>query len=68
MKKLEINLTDEQFVKLNEEIKGGTLLNIQEETFSGFSIKLSCIEGDISWLEFEMNKKIDIGEVSWNIK
>jgi hypothetical protein len=68
MRKIEINLTNEQYQKLNNEIKNGNLLNIQEETSSGFTLKLCNIEGNISWLEFEMQKNIDLGEVNWSFQ
>lgn len=68
MKKLEIELTDKQYEKLLNEIKNGTEINIEEETFSGYSIALNVIEGGISWIDFEMLRKIDIGEVSWSFK
>lgn len=68
MKKVEILLTEEQFQNLTSQIQKGTELNFQEETFSGFSLKLSVIEGGIGYLDFEMISKFDLGEVAWTIK
>ncbi|WP_452226428.1 hypothetical protein [Lacinutrix cladophorae] len=43
------------------------MINIEEETNSGFNINLISIEGDVSWLEFVMQSKIDLGEVNWTM-
>jgi hypothetical protein len=32
---------------------------------SGFSFKVCDAFPGISWMEFEMHKKIDLGDVSW---
>lgn len=63
--KIEISITDEQDELLSNEIKAGAKLNFEEETFSGFGLTLNVVEGNISWLEFEMYGKIDLSEVSW---
>lgn len=68
MKKIIINITDEQAKKLDELLSTQSRINFQEETFSGFSITLSCIEAGICWLEAEMNKKIELGDVDWKIE
>jgi len=44
------------------------LINSKEETFSGFSFTLSCTEMGISWLDVEMNSKLEIGDVNWEFK
>lgn len=67
MRKIEIELTDEQYNLLSEKVSRGTQINFDEESNSGFDIKLRCIEGGISWIEFEMQEKTDIGEVNWSI-
>ncbi len=67
MRKIEIEITEEQYKLLNQEIEKGTLINIEEETNSGFNINLISIEGDVSWLEFVMQSKIDLGEVNWTM-
>lgn len=68
MKKLEIELTDNQYKLIISEIKKGTQINFDEETFSGYNINLNVIEGGISFLEFDMLKKIELGEVNWRFK
>lgn len=67
MRKIEIALTDEQYLKLTNEIKRRAETNLQEETFSGFDIVLSVIEGNISWLKLEMGTMTPLGEVDWKI-
>lgn len=69
MKQLIIELTDKQHLQMMEHLQRGTILNIEEETSSGFEIRLCCVEGNLSsWVEVEMNGKIDLGEVNWRIK
>lgn len=69
MKKLIIELTDKQHSQMMEHLQRGTKLNIDAETSSGFEIRLCCVEGNLSsWVEVEMNGKIDLGEVNWVIK
>lgn len=68
MKKLEIELTDNQYKSILSAIKKGTQINFNEETFSGYNISLNVIEGGISFLEFEMLNKIELGEVNWKFK
>ena len=68
MKKLEIELTDNQYKLILAEIKKGTQTNFDEETFSGYNISLNVIEGGISFLELEMLNKIELGEVNWKFK
>lgn len=69
MKQLIIELTDKQHSQMMEHLQKGTTLNIEEETFSGFDIRLCCVDGNVSsWLEVEMNGKIDLGEVNWELK
>ncbi|HSI89713.1 MAG TPA: hypothetical protein VK927_01290 [Adhaeribacter sp.] len=65
MKKLVINLTDEQYAKIQEHLSRNNKINAAEETFSGYSFNLNCTEIGINWLEVEMNTKIDVGEVAW---
>jgi hypothetical protein len=68
MKQIIIELTDKQHLKMMEHLRRGTTLNINAETFSGYEIKLCCVDGNISsWVEVEMNGSIDLGEVYWEI-
>jgi hypothetical protein len=68
MAKLTIDLTDEQVEKIRNHLGEQTSINLKEETFSGWTFTLSCTEFGISWLELEMNTKIDLGEVDWKIE
>ena len=43
-------------------------INSKEETFSGFSFTLSCTEMGISWLEFKVKSKLEIGVINWEFK
>ena len=69
MKKIIIELTDDQHQKMMEHLSKGTSLNVENETFSGFGLNLNCVEGGISsWLEVEMNGILDLGEVDWKME
>jgi hypothetical protein len=63
-----IHLTDEQLKIIKNHLKKQNEINSKEETFSGFSFTLSCTELGISWLDLEMNSKIEIGDVNWEFK
>jgi hypothetical protein len=65
MKKIEVELTDEQYSSIKSEIERCSKLNLEEATMSGFSFKVCDAFPGISWMEFEMHKKIDLGDVSW---
>lgn len=67
MRKLEIELSEEQYQQLNQEIAKGTQMNFEEETHSGFRVELNSIEGGISWIDFEMQNKVELGEVNWSL-
>ena len=69
MKQLIIELTEKQHTEMMNHLQRGTTLNINSESFSGFEIRLCCMDGNISsWVEVEMLGMIDIGEVDWAIK
>jgi hypothetical protein len=69
MKKITIELTDEQHAKMMDHLQKGTTLNINNETFSGYGFNLKCVDGGIaSWLEVEMNGTLDLGDVNWKIE
>ncbi|WP_026978106.1 hypothetical protein [Flavobacterium tegetincola] len=69
MKQLIIELTEKQHTKMIEHLQRGTTLNINSESFSGFDIRLCCVDGNLSsWVEVEMFGMIDLGEVNWDIK
>ena len=67
MKKIIIEISDEQHTKMTEHIQRGQKLNLDNEIFSGFGIRLnSCDLGD--WLEIDMYGKLDLGDVQWSIE
>ncbi|WBX73980.1 hypothetical protein PG913_01680 [Tenacibaculum pacificus] len=65
MKKIEIILSDEQYLNIKNEIERCSKLNIEAGTLTGLSFKVSNYFAGISSLEFEMHKKIDLGDVDW---
>ena len=68
MKKLIIELTDEQYEQIKKEQIKSSKTNFIEETFNGFQFLLSIVEGGIACFEFEANNKIDLGEVTYKIE
>jgi len=69
MKKIIIEISDDQHSKMMEHLQKGTTLNFKNETFSGFGLNLNYVEGGISsWLEVEMNGILDLGEVDWKME
>ena len=63
MKKIVIEITDQQFTELKDYIRKGKNFNLENETFSGYNIQLnSCEISD--WLEIDFNGKLDLGEVN----
>jgi hypothetical protein len=69
MKKITIELTEEQHTQMMNHLQRETAINMDNETFSGYGFNLKCVEGGIaSWLEVEMNSTINLGEVNWKIE
>jgi hypothetical protein len=69
MKKITIELTEDQHEKMMNHLQKGTELNMGNDTFSGYGFNLKCIDGGIaSWLEVEMNGTLDLGDVNWKIE
>jgi predicted metal-binding transcription factor (methanogenesis marker protein 9) len=64
-KKITIKITDEQYNQIKKHLSEQGEINQRHETFSGYSFILSCCESGICWLELDMNKKIDLGDVDW---
>jgi hypothetical protein len=65
MKKLIIDLTDEQLKRIQEHFAKEAERNFLEETSSGYESRLYGTEDSIFIrLELEMNSVIDLGEVS----
>jgi hypothetical protein len=68
MRKIIIELTDEQHAKMMEHIQKGAKLNLDNETLSGYSIHLNCIFPGLSYLEVIMNGDLYLGDVDWKIE
>lgn len=68
MKKLIIELTDAQHSEMMEHIQKGAKLNFENETFSGYSIILNCLDFGFSSLEVKMYGDLDLGDVNWKIE
>lgn len=68
MKKLIIELTEEQAEKLKNHLATQNKINADAETFSGYTIMLHGVEWGLHWLEVEMNSKLDLGDVNWRIE
>ena len=69
MKKITIELTEEQYAKMTEHLQKGLALNVDNETFSGYGLHLNCVDGGFaSWLEVESNCILNLGEVNWKIE
>ncbi len=67
MKKIIIEITEEQHLKITQHIARSKRIDLEEETMSGFEIKLcSCIGAD--WLEIEAYGNLNIGDINWRIE
>jgi hypothetical protein len=67
MKRIIIELSEEQHKKMKAHQNRGAEINGKLESFSGCSIKLCCCEvGDC--LEIEMNGVLNLGDVNWKIE
>jgi hypothetical protein len=67
MKKIIIELSDDQYKKMIAHQKKAAEVNAISDTISGFSINLcSCPVSD--WLEIDCNGILDLGEVNWKIE
>lgn len=67
MKKITIELTDDQYEKMKAHQKRGSQLNAESESFSGCGIKLCCTPIE-DWLEIDMYGVLDLGAVNWKIE
>lgn len=67
MKKIVIELTDKQYAELDKYIENGHKFNLDNETFSGYSINLNTCELS-DWLEIDFNGKLNLGEVNWKFE
>lgn len=68
MRKIIIELTEEQHAEMMEHIQKGAKLNLENETLSGYSILLNCIFPGLSCLELKMNGDLYLGDVDWKIE
>jgi hypothetical protein len=70
MRYLEINITEEQYQHILEEIKYSNRLHLSEGVFGGYKICLSVGIPDVfgAHLELRTNDSIDLGEVKWEFK
>ena len=69
MRKLEIELTEEQYQHIMEEVRYSSSVHLQEESFGGYELCLYVsIPNIFSSLEMKMANTIDLGEVNWQFK
>jgi hypothetical protein len=69
MRKLEINLTEEQYQHIQEEIRYGGRTLLAEETMGGYELILNVgVPNIYSSLEINYINRIDLGEVEWMFK
>ena len=66
MKKIIIELSESQHQVMIEHIQRGNKIDFEEETFSGYTIKLNTCELGTS-LEIDRYGTIDLGDVNWEI-
>ncbi|MCG9793387.1 hypothetical protein [Flavobacterium algicola] len=67
MKKIIIELSDDQYDKMVAHQKKKAELNATSDSISGFSINLCCCPVS-DWLEIDNNGILDLGEVNWKIE
>ncbi len=67
MKKIIIEISDQQHQALKDQMEKGFLANLSEETCGDCVIKLFINPIETS-LEIEMNTSVDLGEVKWRIE
>ena len=65
LKKIEIELTDQQYLDIKNEIERCSKLNVEEATLTGFRFVISEYLAGLSNLTFEMQNEIDLGYVDW---
>jgi hypothetical protein len=67
MRKLEINLTEEQYQHIQEEIKYSNRIHLEGETFGGYELCLRVSVPNVfgSFLNMNTFRSIEIGEVEW---
>ena len=69
MKKITIEITEEQYANMKNHLQKGLALNVEYETFSGYGLNLQCVDGGLaSWLEVESNGILNLGDLNWKIK
>ena len=70
MRKLEINLTENQYQKMNRIIRNSNSDHLSEGVFGGYELCLSIGVPDVfpASLEIKTNKSTELGEVKWKIQ
>ena len=70
MPTIKIQLSDEQYQQIKEEISYAGRLALEEETFGGYELCLQIPIPNIfpSTLEMKLANTIDLGEVEWQFK
>ncbi len=68
MRNLVIEMTDAQYEKIKKHLSENREQNQKEEKTAGYSFHLNCTEFGFSWLEVELNSKLDLGEVIWRVE
>jgi hypothetical protein len=66
-RKIIIEITEEQHLELTQHIARSKKIDLEEETFSGFEIKLCCCIG-ADWLEVDAYGKLNLGDVNWRLE
>ena len=67
MKKIIIELTDEQYEKMKAHQERGAEINGELVSISGCGINLCCTPIE-DWLEIDMCGVLNLGEVNWKIE
>jgi hypothetical protein len=68
MKKLVIELTDEQYYSITKLMAQDAKVNFEEETNAGYSFTLDCAEGDLCSLIVKANNKIELEDIVWRFE
>ena len=70
MPKLEIQLSDEQYQHIKEEISYAGRLALEEKTFGGYELCLQVPIPNVipSSLQMKLANTIDLGEIEWHFR
>jgi len=69
MRKLEINLTEDQYQKMNKIIRNSNSDHLNEGVFGGYELRLNISIPDIfpATLDIHAGKLSELGEVEWKV-